>query len=104
MASPEHDPHPWLGYFWGTLLGAHSLLEQRVGLIDKTKGAKSERVRHAVLGRSLPFSISELQLDCPGVSKETVRNVLKKMRDEGLLVLEGRGRGAKWVPTGTQAS
>ena len=43
-----------------------------------------------------PFAISGLVRDCPGVSKEMVRHVLRQVRDEGLLVSEGKGRGAKW--------
>ncbi len=46
-----------------------------------------------------PFSISELERDCPGVSRDMVRRVLRQMRDEGLLVSEGRGRGARWRPS-----
>lgn len=93
----EHDPSPWLEHFWGVMIAAYDEFEQRVGKIDLARGAKSRRVREAVLRRALPFSISELQLDCPGISRETVRNVLRAMRDEGELELTGVGRGARWV-------
>jgi DNA-binding GntR family transcriptional regulator len=40
--------------------------------------------------------MSEVEHDCPGVSRDMVRHVLRQMRAEGLLVVEGRGRGARW--------
>ena len=69
---------------------------ERVGAIGTGKGWKTEQVRAAVARKVAPFAISELQRDCPGVSREMVRLVLQKMRDEGLLVVEGHGRGARW--------
>jgi biotin operon repressor len=34
---------------------------------------------------------------CPGTSREMVRKVLRELRDEGAIVLQGRGRSAKWL-------
>ncbi|RME22430.1 MAG: Fic family protein [Deltaproteobacteria bacterium] len=91
-----HDPHPWLDYFWGAMQRAYSEFEDRVGVLSGGRGSKSELVRDAILRRIGPFAISDIERDCPGVSRELVRLVLRQMRDEGVLVLEGRGRGAKW--------
>ena len=92
----EHDPHPWLGYFWGVLLRAYREFEERVGTVDSGRGAKSRQVRKAVLRRTRPFRISDLDTDCPGISRDTIRLVLREMRDAGEVVTEGRGRGARW--------
>ncbi len=43
-----------------------------------------------------PFALSDLQVECPGVSLPTIKRELQAMRDEGLIMLQGRGRGAKW--------
>ena len=91
-----HDPLSWMRYFWGVLLRAYEEFEERVGTITEGRGSKTRQVREAVQRRTAPFAISELQRDTPGVSKEMVRRVLRQMRDEGLLVTEGRGRGARW--------
>jgi len=92
----QQDPLPWLRYFWGVLLKAYAEFEERVGTIGQGRGSKTEQVRAAVGRRVEPFSISQLRRDTPGVSKEMVRHVLRQMRDEGLLVAEGKGRGARW--------
>ena len=43
-----------------------------------------------------PFAFSEIQKECPNVSKDMIRHVLRQLRDEGKLRSEGTGRGAKW--------
>lgn len=59
--------------------------------------SKTELVRDTILRRFGPFAISDIERNCPGVSRELIRLVLRQMREEGLLALEGRGRGAKWI-------
>ncbi len=92
----RHDPMPWLRYFWGTLLKAYKEFEERVGVVARSVGGKSHRVREAVLRQIAPFSISEIERICPGISRETIRNVLREMRDGKIIGPTGKGRGAKW--------
>jgi len=92
----RHDVMPWLNYFWGTLLRAYDEFAERVGHIRTGKGSKTELVRQAVMRRIQPFAISDIEADCPGVSRDMVRLVLRQMRDEGLIASTGRGRAAKW--------
>lgn len=92
----RHDVHPWLNYFWGTLTRAYGEFEERVGTLVSGKGSKTGQVRAAVARRLTPFAISEIEKDCPGVSHEMVRHVLRQMRDESSIVRQGSGRGARW--------
>ncbi|GAA5171115.1 MULTISPECIES: Fic family protein [Halomonadaceae] len=93
----QHNARPWLDYFWGALLRAYKEFEARVGTIDNSRGNKSDRVRAEALNRTLPFSISELEESCPGISRDTVRLVLRALKAEGLVKPTGKGRGAKWI-------
>ncbi|MGH8264306.1 MAG: Fic family protein [Steroidobacterales bacterium] len=92
----RHDVFPWLEYFWGVLLRAYREFEERVGQVRTGRGAKTEQVREAVAARQAPFSISEIEAACAGVSRDTVRLVLRKMKDEGLIASTGKGRNARW--------
>jgi Fic family protein len=92
-----HNVMPWLNYFWGMLLRAYREFEERVGEVRHGRGAKSEQIRLAVLAHSRPFSISDIEADCAGVSRDMVRLILRRMKDEGLIALQGKGRSAKWV-------
>jgi Fic family protein len=93
----EHDIAPWLNYFWGALLRAYKEFEERVGTIERGRGAKGDRVRAEILKRNLPFSISDIEQACPGISRDMVRLVLRSMKAEGLIAPTGKGRGAKWI-------
>lgn len=92
-----HDVVPWMTYFWGVMLRAYKEFEERVGTLRSGRGAKTEMIERAVARRSRPFGIVDIEAECPGVSREMVRHVLRRLRDEGKLRLEGQGRGSKWV-------
>jgi Fic family protein len=93
----HHDPNPWLNYFWGVMLRAYREFEERVGEVRKGRGSKSDQVREAVMARGEPFSISEIEAACPGVSRDTVRRVLREMSRNKIIVSTGKGRSAKWI-------
>jgi len=92
----QHDPFPWLEYWWGTLLRAYGEFRDRAGRLMTARGSKTALVEAAVERRLQPFAISELEDDCPGVSRDMVRHVLRRLRDEGRVQVRGRGRGARW--------
>ncbi len=92
----KHDVNPWLNYFWGTILRAYREFEERVGIVSTNKGSKTELIRNTISRRIEPFSIGVIESDCPGISREMIRIVLRQMRDEGTIKAIGKGRGALW--------
>jgi Fic family protein len=97
--SATHDPMPWVRYFWGVLLAAYGEFEERVGTLREGRGAKTDLVEEAVFRRVTPFSISDIEADCPGVSRDWIRLILRRLRDEGRIQSLGRGRSAQWMRT-----
>lgn len=93
----RHDPLPWLRYCWGVLLAAYKEFEERVGAMRDARGAKTALVERAVGRRLKPFAISDIEAECPGVSRDMVRHVLRAMRGRGEIEIRGRGRSAKWA-------
>lgn len=93
----RHDPHPWLTYFWGMLIAAYKEFEERVGASRDGRGAKTALIEHAVRRRTRAFSISDIEAECPDVSRDMVRHVLRAMRERGEVEVQERGRGAKWI-------
>lgn len=94
--SGKHEVKPWLNYFWGVLLRAYREFEERVGVVTTSKGSKTELVRSTINRRIKPFSIIDIESDCPGVSRDMIRRVLRQMRDEGVIIASSGGRGAMW--------
>jgi Fic family protein len=88
-----HDPHPWLDYIWGVLIRGYREFEERV---ERLQGSKTDQVREAVLRRAGAFGIAAIEADCPGVSRDMVRHVLRQMKSERLIAPTGVGRGARW--------
>ncbi len=92
----RHDPHPWLDYFWGVMLRAYGEFTERVSGLNRGAGSKAATVREAVASMAGPFALADLETRCLGVSLPTIKRALAAMRDEGLVLLDGRGRGARW--------
>ena len=102
-----HDSAPWIDYFWGALLRAYKEFEERVGTIERARGSKGDRVRTEIAKRTVPFSISEIEQACPGVSRDMIRLILRTMKAEGSIAPTGKGRGARWEkiePTSTKGA
>lgn len=93
----EHDIMPWMTYFWGVILRAYKEFEMRVGTVTTGKGSKAFHIRKTIETMIGPFAISDVERACPSVSRDTVRLVLRQLRDEGMITPEGKGRGAKWI-------
>lgn len=93
----RHDALPWMRYLWGVVLRAYGEFEERVGTLRTGRGAKTDMVEEAVARRLGAFSISDMEKECPGVSRDWIRIVLRRLRDEHRIVRRGSGRGAKWV-------
>jgi len=92
----DHNIKPWWEYFLGIILSAYSELEERVGLIAKGRGAKTNLVQSAVDHMPSIFGISDIERACPTVGRDMIRVVLNDLRKLGKLRCTGAGRGAKW--------
>ena len=99
-----HDPMPWVRYFWGVLLRAFEEFEQRVSQAGGHKANKSEQLVAAIRRQVGPFAISDIEASCPGISRELARRVIRRLRDEGVIIPQGRGRNAKWLRIEDRAS
>lgn len=93
----QHDPHPWMSYFWGVLVAAYKEFEERVEGFQSAPGAKTALIEQAVRRRFKPFGIADIEAECPDVSRDMVRHVLRQMRTRGEIEIRGRGRAAKWA-------
>lgn len=97
--SGKHDPWPYVNYILYTLKMAYQEFEQRVGQTAAPKGAKTELVMHAIDRMTGRFSVAVLQRECPGVSVDMIRQILKTLRSDGNVECLGRGRNAQWRKT-----
>jgi Fic family protein len=95
----KQDPWPYVNYLLYILNSAYREFEERVGKTTSPKGAKTELITAAISRFSGPFRVSDLQRQCPGVSVDLVRQVLKNLRSSGRIECLGRGQSAEWQRT-----
>lgn len=96
----KHDPWPYINYVLYTLKTAYREFEERVGQLRSPKGAKTEIIITAIERTFEPFRIADIQRECPGVSVDMIRQVLKKLRKTGQVECLGRGQNARWQKIG----
>ena len=92
----QHDPWPFANYLLYTLKTAYREFEDRMGQVKAPRGAKTELVESAVNAFTGNFTLPELERVCPGVSRDMVRKVLRKLKAARKVVCEGHGPGAHW--------
>ena len=92
----KHDVVPWFNYFLGTVLAAYKEFEERASHIKPGRGAKTQLVTQAIDRQSGEFAISEIERECPGVSRPMIRVILEKLRAKGKVKVLGTGRSARW--------
>ena len=90
------DPWPWLGYFVDILADAYRTFARRAAS-DRVDGSKQDRVRDYVLNHApSQFRMADIRAALPGVSDQTIRVVLDRLRREGMISSDGLGRSASW--------
>lgn len=96
----RHDPWPCIHFLLSTVKEACREFEQRLGRATEPRGAKTQTVLRAIERKLAPFTVAELQHDCPGVSLDLIRKTLKAEQKQGRVRCEGRGRAATWRKLG----
>jgi Fic family protein len=95
----RNDPWPYVNYVLYVLKEAYREFETRVGTVGGRRGEKREVVLSAIRRAGREFSVADLQTECPGVSIDMIRHVLKELRDRDEVECLGRGRSARWCRT-----
>ncbi|HEX4953112.1 MAG TPA: Fic family protein [Thermoanaerobaculia bacterium] len=91
----RHDLVPWLTFFLSVLRRAYQELAANLEQAPLSR-TKTERVEAAIAGLGPSFTLREILEASPGVSRELVRQILRRLRREGRLEAVGRGPGAVW--------
>lgn len=95
----KHDPWPYINYVLFILKSAYCEFEERVGQLKSPKGTKTELIKSAIEKTISQFRIAAIQRECPGVSVDMIRQVLKNLRKAGQVECLGRGQNAQWQKT-----
>ena len=84
------DPTPFIKYLLGTILAAYREFEERVDMVGEKLSAL-EVVRRAAYGKVGKITKTNLMEFCPTLSKSSVEASIKKLVEQGELVIHGKG-------------
>jgi Fic family protein len=94
----ENDPFPWMMFFVSVLRRAYNELNEKVERSSKEKshGGKTDIIKKMILSQVGPFSLRDIENLCPSVSTQLIKKVLTEFKENKIIQLEGKGRGARW--------
>jgi hypothetical protein len=97
----KHDLLPWLNYFLTILRRAYRLFEERAGQVRSPRGAKTALIEASIAAFPGRFRLADVEQTCPGVSRDLIRRILRRLQQAGRIECLGRGRSAEWRNKGT---
>ncbi len=77
-------------------MSAYKEFEQRAGHLKSSRGAKTQIVSQTILNQLGKFSISDIERECPGVSRDMIRVVFRQLKKERKIICLGKGKSALW--------
>jgi Fic family protein len=92
----KHDFLPWFTYLLSVWRMACRELEAHAERQRPKRGSKTDLVEYALENMIGPFGISDVEQLCPSVSRDTIRLVMNRWREQNKLEMLGKGRDAKW--------
>ncbi len=93
----KHDALPWFNYFLGTIVAAYKEFEERASNASPARGAKTGIVEAAIDRKLGEFRISDIEQECPNVSRVMIKKVLSQMSNAKKIKCLGKGKSAKWI-------
>lgn len=92
----NNDYTPFIKYLLGIILHCYKDFEKRIGSIDH-KSTPYDIVRKAVSEKLGKFTKKEILEQCPSIQSSSVEAALKKLKEEGYILMQGGGRSTSYV-------
>ena len=91
----RQDIWSYVNYVLYTIDEVYGEFENRFAHVGQKRGEKTRSVTAVLNDTEGKFTVRDIEWKCPGVSKETIRSVLKAHPE--CFVCEGRGVAARWL-------
>lgn len=92
----KHNPWHYINFLLYILKTAYQEFEERVGQIAAPRGSKADLVLDAIRRRHAEFRLPDIERACPGVGREWIRALLKRLSATGEVSCQGKGPAARW--------
>ncbi len=91
-----NDYTPLIKYFLGIVLNCYNDLEKRIDSIDYSR-TPYDIVKKTVSERLGIFTKMEILNLCPSIKSSSVEAALKRLKEEGYILMQGAGRSTSYV-------
>jgi len=95
----KHDPWPYINYLLFIIKSAYKEFEEQVDLIRSPRGEKTSLIVRTIDQFPGKFSVADIQKQCPGVSVDMIRRILKNLQMKKQVACLVRGVNAQWSKT-----
>jgi len=92
----RHDPWPYIRFVLYLFKTAYQEFEEQLGRMNGKRGEKRSMIEDVIKKTMGTFSVRELEDQCPGVSIDMIRRVLKDLQKGKKVECLGKGQSAKW--------
>lgn len=92
----KNDDTPFITYFLGIVLNSYRDFEDRLGSVDR-KSTAYAIVRKAVSEKVGLFRKAEILESCHRIMSSSVEAALKKLKDEGYVLVQGKGKNTRYM-------
>ncbi len=96
----KNDIDPWLHYFLGTIHSAYKEFAQRAQNATSPRGSKTELVIQSIHRQIGEFSMTDIEHECPSISRDMIRMVFRRLQKEKTIKCLGKGKSARWTQIG----
>ncbi|MHB8522106.1 MAG: Fic family protein [Limisphaerales bacterium] len=95
----KHELTPWINFLLAVTRRGYAEFETRAGQVQAPRGAKTTLAEEAINSFPAQFTISELERKCPGVSRDMLRYLLNRLRQQKRVKCARHGRNSLWQKT-----
>ncbi|MEW6102318.1 MAG: Fic family protein [bacterium] len=92
----KHNPWPYLNFLLFIMNSAYKEFKECIQTVKEPKGAKTEMMYSIIEKQKLPFTVADIQKQCPGISIDMIRHLLKELKANGKVRCLRRGKYAQW--------
>lgn len=96
----KNEPWSYINYILYILKIAYQEFESRLNTLTAPKGSKTEIVLQSINNQVKVFQISDIERNCPAVSRELIRKILSNLKKENKVICNGKGPVARWKNIG----
>jgi Fic family protein len=96
----QHNVWPYINFILYTIKTGYKEFEERLKSLKSPRGAKTNHVISVIEQKQGAFRIADLREECPSVSIDMIRRILKDLKSEGRVKCLGKGHTATWKKTG----